>query len=97
MAQIGFSGAALEDFERIVVFYAEHDAELAVAQVRSIQQAIAVLEDHPLIGRPVRRALRELVISQGKTGFIALYAYYPQRGLVWVLRIRHQRELGYGE
>ncbi len=49
-----------------------------------------------MIGRVVRREIRELVISQGRSGYLALYRFYPQRDVVRVLRIRHQRELGYG-
>jgi plasmid stabilization system protein ParE len=45
----------------------------------------------------VRGALRELVISSGKTGYVALYRL--QRGLdeVQLLAVRHQREAGFGE
>jgi len=96
LAQVGFSGAALKDFERIHAFYAQESIDLAIAQAHALHQAISILGAHPLIGRVVRSGLRELVISQGKTGFLALYRHLPQHDLVWVLRIRHQRELGYG-
>jgi hypothetical protein len=45
----------------------------------------------------VRGALRELVISSGKTGYVVLYQL--QRGLdeVPLLAVRHQREAGFGE
>jgi plasmid stabilization system protein ParE len=39
--------------------------------------------------------LRELVISFGRTGYVALYRFLPGRDLVRVLAIRHQRELDY--
>ena len=95
MAKIAFSERAFQDFERIFDFHAEIDPVLAAAQVSAIQQGIAILAGHPLIGRTVDQRLRELVISKGKTGFVALYRFIPQRDVVWVLRIRHQRELGY--
>ena len=38
--------------------------------------------------------MRELVISHGSTGYLALYRYHEIRDLVTVLAIRHQRELG---
>jgi plasmid stabilization system protein ParE len=95
LAQIGFSERAFTDFERIFDFYAKDDPELARAQVGAIREAIAILADHPLIGRLVKRGLRELVISRGKTGFVALYRFSPPMDLVSILRIRHQRELGY--
>ncbi len=47
------------------------------------------------VGRPVESGLRELVISRGKTGYLALYRYEEQRDRVLVLAIRHQREAGY--
>ncbi len=38
---------------------------------------------------------RELVISQGRSGYLALYHYMPSRELIRVLALRHQREAGY--
>jgi hypothetical protein len=35
------------------------------------------------------------VISFGKTGYVALYRFLPQRGEIRVLAFRHQRELDY--
>lgn len=46
-------------------------------------------------GRRVEGDLRELVISYGKTGFIALYRFDVQRDEVRILALRHQREIGY--
>jgi len=48
-----------------------------------------------LIGRPVESNYRELVISRGRSGYIALYRYHETRDVVLVLAIRHQREAGY--
>jgi len=95
LAQIAFSQRALEDFERVFEFYATDDAALAAAQVGAIRGAVEVLREHPMIGRPVKHGLRELVISRGRTGFLALYRFLPRRDMVSVLRIRHQRELSY--
>lgn len=39
--------------------------------------------------------MRELIISEGKTGYIALYAYEQFHDIILVLAIRHQREAGY--
>jgi hypothetical protein len=39
--------------------------------------------------------LRELVISYGKSGYVALYEYSAGEGLLRVAAIRHQREAGY--
>lgn len=67
----------------------------ARAQVEAVCEAVAILGHHPLIGRGVKHGFRELVISRGKTGFVALYRFAPRDDRVTVLRIRHQRELGY--
>ncbi len=50
---------------------------------------------HPLIGRRIEGDLRELVVSYGATGYIALYRFDIQRDQVRVLALRHQREVGY--
>ena len=57
--------------------------------------ALGVLRDHPLIGRPAEAGLRELLISRGRTGYVALYRYNPGDDIVLVLRVRHQREFDF--
>ena len=75
----------------------ETDPAAVEQTVALIQSAIAVIEHHPLIGRPVEEGLHELVISRGKSGYVALYRYDEARDRELVLTIRHQRETGYGE
>ncbi|MFC3104608.1 type II toxin-antitoxin system RelE/ParE family toxin [Salinisphaera aquimarina] len=55
------------------------------------------LETAPDIGRPMFDApeLRELVISFGDSGYMALYRYEPRYDAVYVLAFRHQREVGF--
>nr|WP_248287208.1 type II toxin-antitoxin system RelE/ParE family toxin [Massilia antarctica] len=60
-----------------------------------IDEAINILARHPFIGRPAETGLHELVISKGKSGYIALYNYDVKRDVVLVLSIRHQREAGF--
>jgi hypothetical protein len=50
------------------------------------------LARHPLLGRSVEAGLRELAISRGKTGYLALYRFYEADSRVLILSIRHQRE-----
>ena len=57
--------------------------------------ALAVLTLHPKIGRPTSHGLRELVISCGKSGYLALYAYDEVADMVLGLAVLHQREQGY--
>lgn len=93
---IQFDDGALADLERIFDFNLEQELDWALLQIAKIQSAVTILEEHPHIGRPVDRTeLRELVISVGKTGYIALYQYAEHDGLVRVLAVRHQREAGY--
>jgi len=39
--------------------------------------------------------MRELLISYGKSDYVALYSYEQRQDVVLVLAIRHQREAGY--
>ncbi|MEW5781962.1 MAG: type II toxin-antitoxin system RelE/ParE family toxin [Pseudomonadota bacterium] len=47
------------------------------------------------MGRPVEHGYRELVVSRGRIGYVALYAYDKAFDLVLILAVRHQRESGY--
>ncbi len=63
----------------------------------AIQSAVSTLVAHPLIGRRIEGEIRELVISFGKSGYLALYRFIPHLAVVRVLAIRQQRELDYPE
>ena len=95
MAVIRYAPRALADMERLCDFLAVSDPVLADRTIALIVSAAAVLEQHPLIGRPAESGLRELVISRGRSGYLALYRYDEDRDRVLVLSIRHQREAGY--
>ncbi len=86
MAQVIYSAHALENLER---------AAQLPAGLHAIESAVANLAVHPLVGRRVEDDLRELVISFGATGYIALYRFVVQRDEVRVLALRPQREIGY--
>jgi plasmid stabilization system protein ParE len=95
VAQVVYSRNAVANLERAFDFLAKNDPEVAVAAAKAIQSAVDALVQHPLIGRPVERRLRELVISVGRTGYVALYRFVPARDEVRILALRHQRELDY--
>ena len=95
MATVSYAPRALADLERLCDFLAESDPHAAVRTIDLIVDAVAILEQHPLMGRPAEADLRELVISRGKSGYLALYRYDGERDRVLVLAIRHQREAGY--
>ena len=90
-----FTGRALADLDRIFDFLAEQDPAVAGQVAELIIDATSVLQRHPMIGRPVRGAVRELVISHGRTGYVALYRFLAQARRVDVLALRHQREAGF--
>lgn len=95
MARIVYAANALANLQRAFEALDARAPDAATAAVAAITSAVDILAHHPLIGRMIRDDLRELVISFGKTGYIALYRYLPARDLVRVLAIRHQRELDY--
>jgi plasmid stabilization system protein ParE len=95
VAQVVDSACAVENIERAMQSLREKNPELAVASAAAIRSAVENLATHPLIGRRVEGDLRELVISYGATGYIALYRFDIQRDQVRVLALRHQREVGY--
>jgi len=95
MALLTYSAAAIADLEDLTAFLAESDPLTAELTFSLIDEAVSILKRHPMIGRPVENDLRELIISRGKTGYIALYSYEPADDAVLILTIRHQREAGY--
>lgn len=95
MAQVVYTENALTNLQRAFAFLAEHDPRTAADAAAVICKAVETLALHPLIGRRVEGELRELVISYGKTGYVALYRFLPERDLIRVLAIRHQREIDF--
>jgi plasmid stabilization system protein ParE len=93
VAKVVYTRRALDDLEARFHFLAKENEAAALEALRVIQGAVSILEDHPLVGRIVAGHLRELVISFGDTGYIALYRFLPGKRLVRILGVRHQREL----
>ena len=97
MARVVYTPAAVRDLERLVDFLLKDDAAAALDTAELVTEAVAMLEKHPLLGRTTLGGLRELVISRGQSGYLALYDYEALTDLVLVLGIRHQREAGYSD
>ena len=95
VARVVYSRNALANLERAFSALDALSPDAAIAAVDAIRSAIEMLEHHPLIGRIVEGGLRELVISFGRSGYLALYRFVPARREVRILAIRHQRELDY--
>lgn len=94
MVKIVYAQQAVDDFLRLTDFLIESNPTAALATVELIEEAIMLLERHPLIGRLVDDVLRELIISRGKSGYVALYSYEQNSDTILILTIRHQREIG---
>jgi plasmid stabilization system protein ParE len=95
VAAVAYSARALDHLEPIFEFLAQNDPAAALKAAEAIQSAVLTLAAHPLIGRRIKGEIRELVISFGRTGYVALYRFVPHIDVVRVLAIRQQRELGY--
>lgn len=96
MARLIYSGQAVADLDRFTDFLIAQDSDAALATLELIEEALAILRRHPHIGRQLDGDLYELVISRGKTGYVALYSFEEVDDAVLVLTIRHRREAGYG-
>jgi toxin ParE1/3/4 len=98
MPRLVFSPQAQRNMERLTEFLLEGgDVRAARETLPTLLRGLAILKEHPLIGPKVEEGLRELVISRGKTGYVALYDYDAARNMVIVQAVRHQREGGYGD
>ena len=95
MNRLIFAQKVRADFDRIFDFLFEHAPDYAATRIQDIIAAINILQTSPLIGRPMAFGQRELIISTGKSGYLALYRYDPVQDIVFVLAIRSQRERDY--
>lgn len=95
MAQVVYSARALDHIERAFQFLRDKDPAAARSAVAAIQSAVDNLAAHPLVGRRVEGDLRELIISYGHSGYVALYRFVVSQDEVRILAIRHQREVGF--
>ena len=95
MTELVYSEQALANLERLGDFLLQTDPHAAQDTAVLIFDALQILAQHPEIGRKVRFGQRELVISRGRTGYLALYLFLPRIDRILVLALRHQRESGY--
>ncbi|MCF8208807.1 MAG: type II toxin-antitoxin system RelE/ParE family toxin [Rhodoferax sp.] len=95
MTELVYTQQALMDLERLSDFLLETDPQAAQDTTALIFDALEILVQHPEIGRKVHLGQRELVISRGRSGYLALYRFLPRIDRILVLALRHQRESGY--
>lgn len=97
MPKVHFTEQALSDLERIFQFLEQEAPDFAITVGEEIVDATSILQRHPLIGRPAPHNLRELVVSKGRSSYVALYRFLPAKDRIDILAIRHQRECGFIE
>lgn len=97
MPRVIVTEGAAEGLERCRRFLATKSREAASRAGQTVEQHFLLLESAPDVGRPLDEMpeLRELVISFGDSGYVALYHYEPTIEAVHVLAFRHQKEAGY--
>jgi plasmid stabilization system protein ParE len=86
--------AAAKDLQRLFDFLAAHDPKVARRARTTIAKGIEFLATFPFSCRKVsldHPLLRELIISFGATGYVALFEIEDSQ-TVTALAIRHQRE-----
>lgn len=101
--KVTFSEAAAQDLEELFDFALQReldsdtgDLDIPARALQAIKDGIAFLETSPFACRKAGRSpfLRELVISFGRSGYVALFEIVDDRHIV-VGAVRHQREDDY--
>jgi plasmid stabilization system protein ParE len=95
VARVVYAASALGHIERAFQYLHGKNSAAALDAVAAIQSAVDNLAAHPMVGRRLEGQLRELIISYGQTGYVAMYRFVVSRDEVRILAIRHQREMGY--
>lgn len=95
---VAIEQSAREDIERLYTFLLDAAPDYADQAMERIYKSLKTLE---IIPHSCRKAsfqdgvqLRELIIDQGSSGYIALFEIRPD-GVVSILAIKHQRENDY--
>jgi plasmid stabilization system protein ParE len=94
LAKLSYSERAVFDLVRLAEF-SDETGENGRRVIDLITTAVAMLAEHPHVGRDVDGYLSELIISRGRTGYVAMYRFDGDDDVVRILAIRHQREAGY--
>ena len=95
--QVRFTKAARQDLKRLYDFLLKQDKQAAAKALQTIHQAIDLLKTFAFTCRKAQidnPFLRELVISFGANGYVALFDI-EEDNIVTILAVRHQREDDY--
>lgn len=95
--RVRYTRAAREDLHRLYAFLLERDLQAAARAREAIVKSIEFLQEFPFTCRkavPDNPFLREMVISFGAAGYVALFEI-ENNETITILAIRHQREEDY--
>jgi plasmid stabilization system protein ParE len=95
--RVRYTKTAKEDLLRLYGFLAKKDQEAARRALLTIKKGMDLLQDFPFTCRkasPENPFLREMVLSFGAGGYVALFEIEDER-TVTILAVRHQREEDY--
>lgn len=97
MPRVVVTPGAVRGLEQCRRFLDSRNPPAAARAGECIVQHFELLETHPEIGRPRpdQPELRELPMAFGDSGYVALYRYVPEEGVVYILAFKHQKEVGY--
>ena len=97
MSRLIVTSGAARGLERCRQFLALKNPAASHRAAQAIIRQFEVLTTQPGIGRPLEDepGLRELIVSFGDSGYVALYRYDQQSDTVLILTFRHQKEAGY--
>jgi plasmid stabilization system protein ParE len=92
--RVRYTKAARDDLRCLYAFLLEHDPKAARRAFDAIGKGVELLREFPFTCRkaaPDNPFLRELVISFGAAGYVALFEIEDNE-TVTILAVRHQRE-----
>ena len=95
--RVRYTRAARDDLKRLYGFLLERDITAAKRALVAIDKAVDLLRQFPFTCRkadPDNPFLRELLVSFGESGCVALYEIGDDHA-VTILAVRHQREDDY--
>lgn len=95
--KVRYTLEAKEDLKRLFTFLSEQELQAAKHARKTIAASIQLLQQFPFTCRKAvseNALLRELVISFGSAGYVALFEI-ENKETVTIVAVRHQREDDY--
>ena len=97
MPRVIVTPGAARGLERCRQFLTQKSPAASKRAAKAIRTQFDLVGNRPGVGRPLEDEpdLRELIISFGDAGYVALYHYERETDAVLILAFRHQKEAGY--